>query len=176
MWPALLGLSLLPAGGSGLSYLWLLLSVAAYVAAITSLGLAMATWVSRLGRAVAGCVTIYVVFSIGWAFLIGTLCRPDNVGHSLIIGSPAVGAGVITVLIWPRNMANLREVLQTAAPTWVLIDVGVAWALFAATIRTFDRCLGRMPETEPPPRISRRTVTTDRTDYVEASSRGGEGC
>ena len=29
----------------------------------------IATWVSRLGRAVALCITAYVVFSIGWPIL-----------------------------------------------------------------------------------------------------------
>jgi ABC-type Na+ efflux pump permease subunit len=174
-WPALLGLCVLLEDGSWLSYLWLLLSVVAYVAAITSLGLAMATWVGRLGRAVALCVTIYVAFSIAWPFLIASLCRPDNVGHSLIIGSPAVGAGVITNMIWLRFQQNWREAVLIAAPTWVLIYVGAAWALFAATRRTFDRCLGRMPETESPPRTSPETVTTERTDYAEATSRSESG-
>jgi ABC-type transport system involved in multi-copper enzyme maturation permease subunit len=174
-WPALLGLCLPPEDSGWLSYLWLLLSVAAYVAAITSLGLAMATWVGRLGRAVASCVTIYAVFSIGWPFLIASLFRPDNVGHSLIIGSPAVGAGFAAMMIWPRGQPALRDAFLIAAPTWMLIYVGVAWALFGATLRTFDRCLGRMPETESPPRISKETVTTDRTDYADATSRSESG-
>ena len=41
-----------------------------YGAVITSLGLALATWVSRLGRVVAICVSTYAMFSIGWVYLV----------------------------------------------------------------------------------------------------------
>ena len=39
--------------------------ILAYAAAITSLGLALATWVPRLGRAVAWSVTAYALAAIG---------------------------------------------------------------------------------------------------------------
>ena len=53
-------------------------SILAYGAVITSLGLAMATRVSRLGRAVALCVSAYVVFSIGWPILVVMLVRETS--------------------------------------------------------------------------------------------------
>ena len=68
-WPAVLSARLLFAGGSLSSYLSLIAVILSYGAVITSLGLALATWVSRLGRAVALCVTAYVGFSIGWTIL-----------------------------------------------------------------------------------------------------------
>jgi ABC-type transport system involved in multi-copper enzyme maturation permease subunit len=151
-WPAVVGLFLIPPDGSWLSYLLLLLSVAAYVATITSLGLAVATWVSRLGRAVAICVTVYVVFSIGWPILIASLFSPEPRGRSLVLASPAVGAFAATSMISPDPLPDWRGAFIAASATWILIHVGTAWALFAATVSTFDRCLGRMPETEEPPR------------------------
>ena len=39
-------------------------------AAVTSLGLLLATWVRRLGRAVAASVTIYACFALGWLILL----------------------------------------------------------------------------------------------------------
>jgi ABC-type transport system involved in multi-copper enzyme maturation permease subunit len=145
-WPALLGLCLLPDGGSWLSYFLLLLSVAAYGAAITSLGLALATWMSRLGRAVALCVAVYVVFSIGWPFLIASMMGPEPFGRSLVIASPAIGAFAATSMISPHPLPDWRGTFIAASATWMLIYVAIAWALFAATRSTFDRCLGRMPE------------------------------
>ena len=47
-----------PTAGYWAIYIVLLGLVLAYGAAITSLGLALATWVSRLGRAIALCVTV----------------------------------------------------------------------------------------------------------------------
>jgi ABC-type transport system involved in multi-copper enzyme maturation permease subunit len=41
--------------------------VVAYGAALTSLGLALATWVPRLGRAIALCVAAHVGVTVGWA-------------------------------------------------------------------------------------------------------------
>ena len=50
-WPACLAAILLWNGGSWFGYILLLVLLLAYCAAIASLGLAVATWVSRLGRA-----------------------------------------------------------------------------------------------------------------------------
>ncbi len=44
--------------------------ILAYGVFITSLGLALATWVPRLGRAVALCVVVDVLITVGWFFLI----------------------------------------------------------------------------------------------------------
>ena len=47
-------------------------------AAITSLGLAMAVWCSRPGRALAATVAIYIVVAVGWMFLVMTLSGMDS--------------------------------------------------------------------------------------------------
>ena len=71
----------------------------AYGAAITSLGLALATWVSRLGRAIALCVTAYVGLVIGWPDA-GDLCLRglDGSRHqALVLGDPPYGAAFLTM-------------------------------------------------------------------------------
>ena len=78
IWPALLAGFLLVQSGRWISYLLLLGLVTGYCAVITSLGLAMATWASRIGRAVALCVSIYVVSSIGWLILVSLLAHPPG--------------------------------------------------------------------------------------------------
>ena len=61
--------------GAALMCLYVLLSGAA----ITGFGLAMATWCSRLGRAVALTVTAYVLICVGWLFatlMVGSVAPP----------------------------------------------------------------------------------------------------
>ena len=78
IWPAVTAGLLAVGSGHFFAYLGLLALIAAYGAAIISLGLALATWVSRLGRAVALCVTAYVGFSVGWLILIAFIGRGDS--------------------------------------------------------------------------------------------------
>ena len=134
-----------------LLYLLLVGSVLASGAAITSLGLALAAWESRVGRAVASCVTVYVAFSIGWTLLIVMLCSPEPLRRSLVIGSPAIGALAGMTVILPDAPSPLKEEYGVAATLWLLVYVAVASGLFAATAANFDRCLGRMPEDGEPP-------------------------
>jgi ABC-type transport system involved in multi-copper enzyme maturation permease subunit len=42
-------------------------------AAVTSLGLAMATWFSRVGRAVGSTVAIYVIVTVGWVAFVAMM-------------------------------------------------------------------------------------------------------
>ena len=88
LWPAILGGILLWERGSLLGYFFLMGLMLVYCVVIASLGLAIATWVSRLGRAVAICVAIVIGFSIGWCFLIASLFNRDYLGIPLIMGSP----------------------------------------------------------------------------------------
>ena len=62
-------------------------------AAITSLGLAMATWCRRVGRAVAATVVIYVAIAAGWMFLVMALARMGPRTEGLLMASPFFSAG-----------------------------------------------------------------------------------
>ena len=95
-WPAFLAGILLWDGGSWFAYSLLLGLILVYSVAIASLGLALATWVSRLGRAVAICVSIVVGFSVGWMFLIMSCFSRGYLGISLIMGSPLYGTAMAT--------------------------------------------------------------------------------
>jgi len=151
VWPALMTSFLVWDGGSWIRYLLLLGLILAYSAAIASLGLALATWVSRLGRAIALCVSAYVVFSFGWVFLVALVFERNQVGLQIIMGSPLYGTALATSAV----AADRRHFLQSdddfaagaGAVLWTLIHGGAAAVLFAATLATFDRCLGRISET-----------------------------
>jgi ABC-type transport system involved in multi-copper enzyme maturation permease subunit len=122
--------------------------VLAYGAAITSLGLALATWIERTGRVLALCVAIYVVASIGWVALVVMLrLVAKSFGLYCVMESPFYGVAFLTIAIsettgpqpfWPGS--------AIAAAVWIGINAAVAALLLAATWRTFDRCMGRIPD------------------------------
>ncbi len=73
------GASMVTDGGLGLVLMIGL--ILAYAAAITSLGLAAATWVPRLGRVITVSVMAYVLVAAGWPLVLQVLpepCRPSD--------------------------------------------------------------------------------------------------
>ena len=150
-WPLCLAAFLLWDDGSwfGLfGYCLLFALLLAYCVVIASLGLAIATWVSRLGRAVAICVSIVVGLSVGWTFLIMSLFSPDHVGIPLIMASPLYGTAAAASTVTPSNHVIGGEWKYSVAGAilWTFIHSSTAVALFALTLVTFDRCIGRMRE------------------------------
>jgi hypothetical protein len=136
--------------------------ISSYGAVIASLGLALATWVSRLGRAVALCVAAYVLFAIGWVMFSAVLFGSQESRLMIVslIGSPYYGTAVATVLV-SRDQFHSRDEEIAAiigAILWILINSGLAAILFAATLATFDRCLGRISETSGQPLPSPRQI------------------
>jgi len=155
VWPALITSFLVVNGGSWIHYLLLLGLILAYGAGIASLGLALATWVSRLGRAIALCVSAYVVFSFGWVFLVALVFERDHMGLPLVMGSPLYGTALAAsaVAAGQRQFRGSEDELAAGvgAVLWILIHGGAAAILVAATPATFHRCLGRISETARAP-------------------------
>jgi ABC-type transport system involved in multi-copper enzyme maturation permease subunit len=118
-------------------------------ALITSLGLALATWVKKQARAVALVVVAYVLMTIAWPALIIILFERSGYDHRTIEGLTALSPVFAT--------ANIAESLSFRGREGVIVNLvwGIFWLiglsaaaalLLAATRRTFDRCLGRMEE------------------------------
>jgi ABC-type transport system involved in multi-copper enzyme maturation permease subunit len=161
VWPVLLAGLLVANGGSWFDYMLLLGLTLAYGAEITSLGLASATWFSRLGQAIAFCVSAYVVFSIGWVLLIVFTGRADRSMVAPLMGSPLAGTPITTVAVAEagRNTSdNAHSAIVIGAILWTAISSAVAGVLFVATLATFDHCLGRMPEK----RVEREALDVER--------------
>jgi len=121
----------------------------AYGAAITSLGLALATWVSRLGRAVGLTVAAYVFVTVAWVFLVVSVFQRDNFyGPGLAMGSPFFGVAFGTLAVDNEfsGPANIRNSIPGWELFWTFVHGMAACGLFAATLATFDRCLGRVTE------------------------------
>jgi ABC-type transport system involved in multi-copper enzyme maturation permease subunit len=107
-------------------------------AAITSLGLAMATWLPRVGSAVAATVSIYVAITVGWFFLVLMLGPP---GEGLLMASPFAWALLVTLKTTDSGFRFDR--VAPWAIIWLFLMAVAAVALLIATLATFDRKLGR---------------------------------
>jgi ABC-type transport system involved in multi-copper enzyme maturation permease subunit len=154
--------------GSGLGLVLMIGMILAYAAAITSIGLAAATWIPRLGRVITVSVMAYMLVAVGWPLLMRLLpalpafqmnpWQPPTNFDGLTLASPFYGIYATTewACRWPYDgnfftYWGYGPPLAHDDPTWPLIWIGVnsaiALILLLATLRTFDRCLGRVPET-----------------------------
>jgi ABC-type transport system involved in multi-copper enzyme maturation permease subunit len=121
----------------------------AYGTAITSFGLALATWISRPGRAIAVSVSAYVLVTVGWVFVIFAL-GGRTVGDStlaLVEASPFYGIGVTTAAV--EHAFGERATIFAGAAIWIVAYLMAAVVLQAATLMTFNRCLGRVSPGRP---------------------------
>jgi ABC-type transport system involved in multi-copper enzyme maturation permease subunit len=119
--------------------------VLAYGAALASLGLALATWIPRLGRAVAATVTIYVVVTAGVFFLFLAIWD-DPTGAGIATASPFMGP--VYALVSFIGPPGFGDDVQNRfwLSSWILAYALAAALLAWATLATFDRCLGRVPD------------------------------
>jgi ABC-type transport system involved in multi-copper enzyme maturation permease subunit len=184
IWPAATTYFIAARGGHWSIYFLLLASVLAYGAAITSLGLAIATWVSRLGRAVTLCVTAYVILVIGWPIPTFLFLRNVRaaVGTGILMGDPPFGTRLLTFSATLGGIALTRGFTFDDtifwALIWILAYIGAAALLYRATLATFDGCLGRIPDdgARPPThRAGRSSLSSaELLALVPSSSEVGE--
>jgi ABC-type transport system involved in multi-copper enzyme maturation permease subunit len=122
--------------------------ILAYSAAITSLGLALATWVPRMGRAAALTVGLYVFMSIAWIPLSFIIFGegPGDIGDGVSAGSPLTGVATYSEML--ANETPYHELVSQTLWTvfWTIAYGGVALSLLLATLATFNRCLGRIDD------------------------------
>ena len=108
-------------------------------AAITGLGLAMATWCARPGRAVALTVSSYVIVTVGWLF-IGIWLHNGPDGEGMMMASPFFFAGELAAdICGPASRQHLGW-----AVFWAIAYVMGAVIFLVAILFSFNRCLGRV--------------------------------
>lgn len=119
--------------------------ILAYGAAVTSLGLHMATRQPRLGRAIALSVGAYLLALLVLPTVVIVYTPPHPLELGVLGFSPFFGAYVpICGFLWNgRTGALFFQCL-----VWTLLSGSFALLLFRRTLRTFDRRLGRMPDSE----------------------------
>ena len=159
------GASMVTDGGIGLVLMIGL--ILAYAAAITSLGLAAATWIPRLGRVITLSVMTYILVAVGWPFCFrycqavsvswGISVYGDRNWDGLFLASPFFGIYATTEWASRPWYASSTYSMQGFGPSlahedplwsliWIAVYSAIALILVFATLRTFDRCLGRVPE------------------------------
>jgi ABC-type transport system involved in multi-copper enzyme maturation permease subunit len=140
--------------------------VIAYGAAITSLGLALATWLPRMGRAIGLTAGLYVVVLIG-AIPAATVLfgkGPSGARAGFAAASPFWGVGFSSAM-FGGAAGPAHEIDKQAAwlVFWIVAYGLVAFGLLLATLKSFNRCLGRidnrLPAEQPFPRPARKPTT-----------------
>ncbi len=122
--------------------------VVAYGAAITSLGLALATWLPRTGHAIGMTAGLYTTLSIAWIPLTFSFLPGDD-GIGIAAGSPPMGVGIYSAVlggVWPRQALESQTRWTSF---WIVVYGLVAAGLLTATLATFNRCLGRVDGRSP---------------------------
>jgi len=143
VFPALLAYLLAPVRNPWPDVMRMLGLVLGYGAVITSLGLALATWIKQPGRALTMSVTIYVLVSISWLPVTLLSERLGFTGSFLSLASPFFMVRELTNAVLYGGEIDVWDAwasLWTAAYPWL------AACLFLVTLKTFDRCLGRLKE------------------------------
>ena len=112
--------------------------------AVTSLGLAVTTWIARLGRALAVSVTLLVLVTI-LPFL-ALLTTHNRETEWIAVLSPFFGPGELTAMM---EMSGQNEACAGWAVIWSVVYLAAGFGLFIATLVTFDRCMGRITKGRP---------------------------
>jgi ABC-type transport system involved in multi-copper enzyme maturation permease subunit len=128
-------------------------TILAHGAVITSIGLFLATWIRRQSRAIAVSVTSFVLVSIGWPILVFTMSGLRPRAPSTALSPIMVTADFADILA-----ARISEFPEFIGATIVfdILVAGTAVALLEVTVRTFDRCLGRVSERDLRRRLNER--------------------
>jgi ABC-type transport system involved in multi-copper enzyme maturation permease subunit len=137
-------------------------------AVIVSLGLLIATWVRRLGQAVALSVIAYFLAGIGWLILVGFVDWDDEhrwLGTCAMSVSPIFGT-IAPIAVLEETAFNGRMPIWITIVTIILVKAAIAGLVFWLTIKTFDRCLGRVSESRLQKRAQEPMVLEELTPRV----------
>jgi hypothetical protein len=131
-------------------------------AVIASVGLALATWFRRLGRAVAVSVASYSCVAFGWLVLLEMglitavlswlgLFRPDDHNTEQFVAELAsmacpLGGQIVPFEITSSPLGDSRVAGYFGETVVILVTILIALVILALTLATFDRCLGRASE------------------------------
>jgi ABC-type transport system involved in multi-copper enzyme maturation permease subunit len=139
---------LLTAAGRWTGPLLIMALILAQGAAITSLGLALAAWIRRPGRAPALCASACLGMSLGWPvlilFLFAGAARDDWFPYLVMMGSPLASMTFLTRASIAPNALDAWPGVALAALWWIAAYAAAAGTLFGLTLLTFDGCVGRI--------------------------------
>jgi ABC-type transport system involved in multi-copper enzyme maturation permease subunit len=117
-----------------------------YGAYVTSLGLALATWVRKTMAALALAVVLYLLVAAGWVFLVVVLLDHSSGSRGLATASPFFAVGAATDLAHRPSAGEMSEFVSSIV-FWLVIHLLVTLFLLWLTLATFDGYMGRMRNT-----------------------------
>jgi hypothetical protein len=117
--------------------------ILAHGAAVTSLGLALATWISRIDRALILSASASVLVTVAWVPFVVLVCGGNDLSLGLACASPVLGVGVLTSEM-ARASSEMWPFRAGWVAFWIFVYCGMALSLLWATLASFDRCLGRI--------------------------------
>jgi ABC-type transport system involved in multi-copper enzyme maturation permease subunit len=155
-------------------------------AVVTSFGLALATWMRRIGRAIAASVACYAVIAFGWLVLLeldvvsdillwfGLFRQGDREAWEFftMLGASITPFGAQFAPFESVNLAATltRNAFYIGHLIVLLITIGVAFLFLGLMLATFNRSMGRMPERcRRAPRQPRRALAA-RGPHVPAAA------
>jgi len=131
-------------------------------AVVASVGLALATWFRRLGRAVAMSVASYSLVAFGWLVLLemgpitavlswlGFFSPDDHNAEQFVAQLAAIacplGGQILPFEITTFSLDDSRIAGYIGETVVILVTILIALVILALALATFDRCLGRAPE------------------------------
>jgi ABC-type transport system involved in multi-copper enzyme maturation permease subunit len=121
-----------------------ILLIFAQGASLTSLGLALATWVRRPWLAVIWSALYYILLAVGWLLLIAAVVHPGS-ALGLAVASPLYGAIYLAGGVAADHYSTTADCWFWGT-FWLISHTAAAVGLFMATWAGFDRRLGRMPQ------------------------------
>jgi ABC-type transport system involved in multi-copper enzyme maturation permease subunit len=118
-------------------------------ALIVSVGVLIATWIPRVGRAVGTSVVIFMLIGVGWAVFVETLSDlPEEYQNALEslspVLSPLVDIGMFSSLAYASRITTW--IYQALA---ILAKLAAGGFFLWLSILTFNRCLSRVDERRP---------------------------
>jgi ABC-type transport system involved in multi-copper enzyme maturation permease subunit len=129
--------------GRARTFVLMPLLIICYGAAIVSLGLALGIWIKRPSRAMGASVFAYIALTVGLLF--SSLLFASGSGPPFpALGSSFLGPAVLTIdCLEPWRP---REAFVASLMAWCIIYVVGSAIISLTAYRSFDRCMGRMPE------------------------------
>jgi ABC-type transport system involved in multi-copper enzyme maturation permease subunit len=118
----------------------LVATILVHGALIASVGVALAVWIKRQSRAIAASVAFAVMMNVGLPAFVGSI----RIAGRMLCLSPVLVAGAIAEILADRIRQQWHFLWLTAF--WDIECLVLALGLLWLTVRTFDRCLGRIPE------------------------------
>ena len=123
-------------------------TILAHGALISSIGIALAVWIQRQGRAIAFSVGLFALINAAWPAIVQVALyrSPGFASRDLAALSPIVLCGGLVNFFTARHYGFIGGIVWSGT-FWAVQVLVLAMGLLWLTIRTFDHCFDRLPDT-----------------------------